>query len=897
MRNTIYRILYAIGLFCVTFLLLEVFASGTSTQTTKEMSEAVLPVVSMNAGSTAFNTLYGYTQEQDPGQLRTSLTPVSEERSIGVQISCYGQTITSLTMEVRSLTGTRLIEQETVDVEMGEDQLATAQLSFKNLIEPDTEYMLVLILSTEDVSDIRYYTRFIYSEDGETQETAVEAIQFAETFHEKTFDKTSEDYLLTYLEPSDDVSNSSLASVSIYNSADQVTWGDLNPAAITTPLYTVTDIEGDTIGIKGSFYVSAEAEEGETESTHLYRCEEYYELQKGQDRFYLMDYQRTMSQDFDPQHPDGTGGALNLGIASDDLQVVQTSQHSVIAFVHDGRLYEYASSEDLLVYIYGFDVAGDTGERETHAEHDIRILHVEEDGSADFLVYGYMNSGLHEGKMGISFYHYSGTYHTLEEKVFVPYTGSWERLNDKIEEISHYDVETGTLYLILEDALYEIDVNSCSLRMVENHLTERETVISANGVLVAYDETENNELTGRVILMNLNGLNRTVIEAPDGKRVIPLGFLGQDLVYGTASVADEAEDITGTELYPMDHIYIVDQELDVLEDYHQDGIYVTKCEIRDGQLMLTRVKKTESGDKTGLPYTEVESDTISSGTSESTSTLVQTSSSSRYGKTVQINMGVSDWSTCHYIRPQEILYEGSRELSPRTAAESSAGAGITEITDESGANEGTSDESEAAGSGTGKVLAEKTAQYYIYSCKGYLGTSFRISTAIEQADEETTGVVLDDSGQYVWKNTSNSRCEIDALTTMESAAALGDSRAACLKAMIQYAGESVTTEDVTSLLEQGSSVLDVLSRQLTDCEILDLTSCTMSEVLFYVEQGIPVYAALSDGRAVLIIGYGPENLELYDPAAGSVHLVTRSTAKEMFEETGNQFVSYLTTGG
>lgn len=870
MRNTIYRILYAAVLFCVAFLLMEVFAAGTSTQTTTEMSAAVLPVVSMDTGSTVFNTLYGLTQEQDPGQMRTVLTPIDSDRTIGLQIRAYGQTISALSMEVRDITGDRLIEQEAVEVTGGEDSVYSAQLTFKNLISPDTEYMLVLRLSTEDTQDIRYYTRFVYTEDNSVSKEAEEALTFARVFHDKTFDKTAEDYLLTYLEPSDDVSNSSLASVTLYNSADAVTWGDLNPTEVTSPVYSITDREGETFGIRGTYYVSAPAQNGEPNQTLLFRCEEFYELRKGTDRFYLMDYERTMSQDFDPQHPYGTSGGLTIGITSSQIQTMRNAQRSVTVFVQDGRLYEYSQPEDLLIYIFGFDEAGDTGERETHAEHDIRILHVEEDGSTDFLVYGYMNSGRHEGKIGVSFYHYSGEYHTMEEKVFVPCSGSWERLKDRIDQISHYDVETGKLYLILDNALYEIDVNVCSLRLVEGNLAEKATVIASNGVLVAYAEEEQGQATGRIILVNLNGLNKTIVEPEAGSYAVPLGFLGQDLVYGTTSRQEELQDVIGTKITLMEHVYIVDQELNVLEDYHQEGYYVTGCEVRDNQLVLDRVQKDTSEGASEMTYVPADPDTITSADSSSTASLVQSISSSGYGTLKQLSLGVTDWSDCQYMRPQEILYEGSRELSPRSNVQT---------------GEGTQSANRAE-------TAAQDEEYFIYSCKEYLGSTDKISTAIELADQQRTGVVVNESGQYIWKNTTVQRVEIEGLTNMEDAASLENAQAACLKAMLTYAAPEMTKTDIAGLLEEGKSVLEILSDALDDARILDLTACSMDEVLYYVEQGSPVYAAVGDKSAVLIVGYGPENIEVYDPAAGSVHLLARSAASELFENAGNQFISY-----
>lgn len=863
MRKTLYRILYSVVLFCVVFLLLELLSGGTSTQTTTTMSEAVLPVVTMTTGSTAFNTLYGSTTARDPGKMRALLTPISAEREIQAKVQLYGQTLTDVSMEVRDITGQRLIEEGTLAYQLAGDT-AQLSLSFKNLIEPDTEYLLVLILSTQENEKVRYYTRFSYSEEDTYLTMAEEALDFAQSFHAMTFDKSSAEELLTYLEPSDKVSNSSLASVGLYNSADAVTWGDLEPTQVTEPVYSITDIENDYIAVRGSFYVStAPAAEDSVQQTLLYRCEEYYELRKGTDRFYLMDYGRTMSQDFDPAHPYGTNGNLVIGIAQSDMQVVQSSDKGVTAFVHDGRLYEAESSEDLLVYIYGFDSAGDTGMRETNADHDIRILHMETDGSIDFLVYGYMNCGRHEGDTGISFYHYSGEYHTLEEKAYVSYEGSFAVLDQKIGQIAHYDVESGRLYLTLEDALYEVDVNSCSLRLLTEDLFRRCTVISPGGVLIAYEEQEEGAATGRITLLNLNGMGETTVDPGDGLTAVPLGFLGQDLIYGTLRAEDVVSDTTGTVLEPMEHIYIVDQNLNVLEDYHQEGYYVVACEVRDDQILLKRVRRAGSDEvNAGLTgYTAAEDDTISSGTGDSKSTqLTQLTSDARYGTIVQLDVGITDWSKCQYLRPQEVLYEGSRELTLQQAE-----------------NE------------------NRESEYYVYSGKGLVTRTRNLSDAIEQAGDSNTGVVLNGLGRYVWEKSRAARSEIDALTTMEEGAALRSSREVCLEAMLRQQDVSA---DVAGRIAEGLSSTDILEEALAGkATVLNLAGCTLEEVLYYVGEGLPVYAVRSDGTVVLAVGYGPENVELYDPASGGVHLQTISEAAAEFEAAGNQFLTFLPETG
>lgn len=53
---------------------------------------------------------------------------------------------------------------------------------------------------------------------------------------------------------------------------------------------------------------------------------------------------------------------------------------------------------------------------------------MEDDGDVNFMVYGYMNRGSHEGYCGAGIYHYNHDQNVVEEKVFIPTTESFEFL-------------------------------------------------------------------------------------------------------------------------------------------------------------------------------------------------------------------------------------------------------------------------------------------------------------------------------------------------------------------------------------------------------------------------------------------------------------------------------------
>ncbi len=53
-----------------------------------------------------------------------------------------------------------------------------------------------------------------------------------------------------------------------------------------------------------------------------------------------------------------------------------------------------------------------------------RFWSVADNGDVDFMVYGYMNRGAHEGYSGVGIYHYNNDQGAIEEQVFIPCTES-----------------------------------------------------------------------------------------------------------------------------------------------------------------------------------------------------------------------------------------------------------------------------------------------------------------------------------------------------------------------------------------------------------------------------------------------------------------------------------------
>ena len=113
------------------------------------MESATLPVIYMMAGKERINCLHGYKETMDAASMRDTITPLEENRNLTVQVDTYGNHITSISYEIRSLDQTRLIERTEVSDWKNKSTYIEATLEIENLIEKGEEYTMVIHLTTE----------------------------------------------------------------------------------------------------------------------------------------------------------------------------------------------------------------------------------------------------------------------------------------------------------------------------------------------------------------------------------------------------------------------------------------------------------------------------------------------------------------------------------------------------------------------------------------------------------------------------------------------------------------------------------------------------------------------------------------------------------------------------
>jgi len=78
-----------------------------------------------------------------------------------------------------------------------------------------------------------------------------------------------------------------------------------------------------------------------------------------------------------------------------------------------------------------------------------------------------------------------------------------------------------------------------------------------------------------------------------------------------------------------------------------------------------------------------------------------------------------------------------------------------------------------------------------------------------------------------------------------------------------------------------------------DVTVMDLSGCTLDQVLYEVSLGRPVRARTTNGGTALIVGYNRYNTRLYNFETGEHYWYGINDSTAEFAGGGNVFVSYV----
>lgn len=839
MKKTIIRIAVCVVVFLASALIIGSIMNQGHNNMTMEMAPATLPMITMESGGVACNELHGNTVEMDVAYQKDCITLLGEGRQANFTVDTFGREITGISTEVRSIDGSRLIENSEVTGWKANGKSFSVSLTLKDLIDTNTQYSLTLILELEGEQKVYYYTTILWNDDVHISEI----LEFATDFHGKLYDKEVAKELTKYLEPNSKLTdNGTFHKVNIHSSFQQITWGSLEPVQEDAASIRLTQISGNVASLLMDFVVST----GEGKNKIYYNVEEYYRVRYTSERMYLLDYERTMTQ-----IPDTTRMYANdkilLGITDENVDMMESADGNTVVFSDMGQLLSYNAATNGLTVIFSFYDKDNADRRTLYDNHGIKILDVDEGDNVKFAVYGYMNRGRHEGETGIQIISYDNSLNTIEEEVYIPYSKSYAVLKDEMEQLLYRNRQQH-VYFFLENGVYDVDLENRSAEQLVSIRQDDSLQVSENHEIIVWQEGDDINHSNQLNVRNLNTGEQTVIRAEDGEAIRPLGFMGEDIIYGVARESDIRTENSGQIFYPMYKVCISNSSGDNLKEYGQDGIYIVDCAIEGNQITLSRIQRSENGS-----YQEILDDQIMNNVEEEPGqNKVVTADIDIYERYVQIQTKTTiDTKTIKVLNPKEVVFEGGRELTLDAVSE--------------------------------------VSRYYVYNAYGVQGIYSAPGKAVKEA-YDSAGVVANDRGITVWlKGNRVSRNQIMAIKE-ESVTDQKNSLTVCLDNILRHAGITRNTEYD---LAQGKTAIQILEENMTGVQVLDLSGCSLDAVLYYVNQDIPVLAILEDGEAVLVTGFNEFNVVIMEPSTGKLYKKGMNDATTWFAENGNHFISYM----
>lgn len=669
-----------------------------TTDNRSDMNEPGLPEVMVQFGDTEANRMCGYKQEMQTDFMRDSITPIDTTKQLTFLIVPYGTEVKSLSYEIRTSDGSKVIENRKIKNLSSEEEHLKALVTINSDLLMNQEYSLQISLDTEK-GPAYYYTRLV----SRTQLNTEQYLKFVNSFYEKCMDKETAEELTAYLEAGTSGSGMNFSDVDIGSTFATISWGDLKPQIYKKGVPVIKDINETTASVSIDYQISAIADNGAIE---VYDVTEFYRMRYTETRIMLLDFERSAQQVFNPKASVVSDKGLLLGVRDKDVHYVINESGTAAAFVQQGDLWSYSPENGKIVKIFSFRGEEQEDFRYVRQEHDIKIIRMADNGDVDFVLYGYMNRGIREGYSGVGVYHYNNDQNVVEEKVFIPSTESFEFLKTDLGTLSYVSGDN-MLFLLFAQKLYMVNINGGGYKILDEGIQSSSFVVSDTNAHAAW-VVQSGEHKGQLKEIEFDTLKTRFLTPAEGEKLKTLGFMNEDLVYGMIKQEDILKDKNGKMTEGIHTVRIEDFDGNVKKEYKKEGLYITNVSIGDTLMEFQLSAKGESG------YTLKKKDNIMNNKKAAANQVfVELTSTNRTGTLVRLAFEEKTAIDKPLVVTSKVR---SVENEPVTL----------------------------------DTQTPKENIYYVYAKGGLEGIYRNPAQAVKKADAKT-GVVLNRSQQYVWE--------------------------------------------------------------------------------------------------------------------------------------------------
>lgn len=562
------------------------------------IEEATFPLVWAQTAGREMNVMYPYTSQVGINAFFDSLTLLSDERQLELIVKGGSEVVKAISYEVRSASLEDLIENNEITDFTSKDKEVDMVIPISNLITKGNEYRLNVKLTFASGKEAHYYTRIAFGD----QSMAGEMIALADDFSSKNLNSDQARDNSKYLETDQAADHSRLGEINLKADYESLAYHKMALEPVGDEDIRLLNFTGDMGEVELRRMVKRELGDGDNE---LYEIKENFTIKKGTQRLYMMDYNRQMTQVIKGVQSDINSTRVNVGITMPEkTAVLASADGNTMAFVADRDLFVVDGKNKVIKKIYSFRGEDDYSLQDNYDKHAIKILSCDNDGNVEFVVYGYMNRGGHEGALGISLNQYRAQDNSVNEHSFIPVNLSYEEIKEGMQKLSYLG-ENNMFYVQIADAVYGIDINSNDYTLVASGLVDYSYCVSPLGKRLAWQEGNREDGEKIIHFMNLDTGDKKEVRAEGDQNIRPEGFIDLDLIVGI-SKDSMSWNVNGMQKeVPCFAINIVDDDLRVQKHYERQGQYLTGIRTNEGRIHVDLLNQT--GENT---FEKVGEDTI-----------------------------------------------------------------------------------------------------------------------------------------------------------------------------------------------------------------------------------------------------------------------------------------------
>ena len=176
---------------------------------------------------------------------------------------------------------------------------------------------------------------------------------------------------------------------------------------------------------------------------------------------------------------------------------------------------------------------------------------------------------------------------------------------------------------------------------------------------------------------------------------------------------------------------------------------------------------------------------------------------------------------------------------------------------------------------------------YVYAKGKLQGSYTSVKEAIDAA-KDNAGVVVNSKQDYIWEKGVAKQYAKAANVSVVKVDKASQSFAGCMEMLLKANSKDISYEEIA---KQEGSPTEILDQYFGD-QAVNLSGCSLEDVLYYVSEGRPFIARRSNGRYVVVMSYNSTKIRYIDPVSGESIQADRSDMEKDFKENGNTFYSY-----